>query len=117
MAQVFLNDVTKIYPGGVEAVKRMDLDIQDKEFIGFVGPSGCGKTTTLRMIAGLEEITDGKIDVYMKTPNHEYIVSRIDARLGIKEGEELPMHIDISRVHVFVHGETGDNVPLEKKHD
>lgn len=60
MARVLLQDITKKF-GDVVAVKNVNLDIADKEFIVFVGPSGCGKTTTLRMIAGLEEITDGKI--------------------------------------------------------
>jgi len=63
MAEVILENVTKVFPGGVEAVKNMDLNIEDKEFIVLVGPSGCGKSTTLRMVAGLEEITDGQISI------------------------------------------------------
>ena len=54
-------NVTKIYPPNVLVVKNFNLEIADKEFVVFVGPSGCGKTTTLRMVAGLEEITDGEI--------------------------------------------------------
>ena len=61
MAQVLLKDVKKIYDNGFVAVKDVTLDVMDKEFMVIVGPSGCGKTTTLRMIAGLEEITDGTI--------------------------------------------------------
>ncbi len=61
MAGVIVKDVTKIYPGGVEAVKQVSLEVNDKEFLVLVGPSGCGKSTFLRMIAGLEEITDGEI--------------------------------------------------------
>jgi multiple sugar transport system ATP-binding protein len=61
MARVVLEGVRKVYPGGVEAVKGADLDIPDKEFVVLVGPSGCGKSTCLRMIAGLETITEGKI--------------------------------------------------------
>ena len=57
MASVTLESVRKVYPGKVTAVHKADLDIRDKEFMVLVGPSGCGKTTTLRMIAGLEEIT------------------------------------------------------------
>jgi multiple sugar transport system ATP-binding protein len=53
--------VNKIYPGDVHAVRDLDLEIKDKEFIVLVGPSGCGKTTTLRMIAGLESITSGEL--------------------------------------------------------
>jgi len=63
MASVVIESVTKIYPGGVEAVKDMDLVVADEEFIVLVGPSGCGKSTTLRMVAGLEEITVGTISI------------------------------------------------------
>ena len=63
MAGVALKDVKKVYPGNVTAVHRLSLDIRDKEFMVLVGPSGCGKTTTLRMIAGLEEITEGAITI------------------------------------------------------
>lgn len=63
MASINLKHVTKKYDNKVVAVADFNLDIADKEFIIFVGPSGCGKTTTLRMIAGLEEITDG--DIYI----------------------------------------------------
>jgi multiple sugar transport system ATP-binding protein len=63
MADVQLQALTKIYPGGVRAVDRIDLTIADREFVVLVGPSGCGKTTTLRMIAGLEEITSGTIQI------------------------------------------------------
>ena len=63
MAQVFLKDVRKVFPGGVQAVQDFNLDVQDREFVVLVGPSGCGKSTTLRMIAGLEEITSGTITI------------------------------------------------------
>jgi multiple sugar transport system ATP-binding protein len=63
MAQVSLENVKKVYPGGVEAVHDLTLGIRDQEFIILVGPSGCGKSTTLRMVAGLEEITDGVIRI------------------------------------------------------
>ncbi len=62
MAQVTLRKVVKMYDE-TPAVRGIDLDIADKEFIVLVGPSGCGKSTTLRMIAGLEEITDGEIAI------------------------------------------------------
>ena len=61
MAEVSVRKVVKIYDGGVQAVKGIDLEIADQEFVVLVGPSGCGKSTTLRMIAGLEEITEGEI--------------------------------------------------------
>jgi multiple sugar transport system ATP-binding protein len=61
MAEIVLDGITKRYPDGTEAVKNMDLDIADGEFIILVGPSGCGKSTALRMIAGLEDISDGEL--------------------------------------------------------
>jgi len=61
MAQVSLVDVSKVYGHKVRAVNKVNLGIENREFVVFVGPSGCGKSTTLRMIAGLEDITDGKI--------------------------------------------------------
>jgi multiple sugar transport system ATP-binding protein len=63
MAQVQLERVSKIYPGGVRAVDAVDLQVADREFVVLVGPSGCGKSTTLRMVAGLEEITAGAIRI------------------------------------------------------
>src|SRR5215208_6706282 len=63
MAEIVLDHVTKRYPDGFEAVKGMSLDIQDGEFMILVGPSGCGKSTALRMIAGLEDITDGQLRI------------------------------------------------------
>src|SRR3954462_12584105 len=61
MAPIKLKDVTKRYPDGFEAVKDFNLEIRDGEFMILVGPSGCGKSTALRMVAGLEEITDGEL--------------------------------------------------------
>src|SRR5919107_2294862 len=61
MADIQLREVTKRYPDGTEAVKQVSLDIGDGEFMILVGPSGCGKSTALRMIAGLEEISDGDL--------------------------------------------------------
>ena len=61
MAEVTLEDVTKVFGEDVVAVDKMNLDIPDGEFVVFVGPSGCGKSTALRMIAGLEDITGGKV--------------------------------------------------------
>ena len=61
MATVELKNINKIYNNNVQAVFDFNIKIKDREFIVFVGPSGCGKTTTLRMIAGLEEITSGQL--------------------------------------------------------
>ncbi len=63
MASVRLENVKKVYDGGVVAVHNVTLDVKDKEFVVLVGPSGCGKSTTLRMIAGLEEVSGG--DIYI----------------------------------------------------
>ncbi len=70
MAEVHLKNVVKEYPNGVVAVNNVDLEIKDQEFLVLVGPSGCGKTTTLRMIAGLEEITKGDILIDGKVVNN-----------------------------------------------
>lgn len=69
MAQVTLNNISKIYPGNVEAVRHLSLDVEDREFVVLVGPSGCGKSTTLRMIAGLEDVTKGEIWIGNKMVN------------------------------------------------
>jgi multiple sugar transport system ATP-binding protein len=61
MARVIFDQVTKRYAGGVEAVKDLNMEIADNEFLVLVGPSGCGKSTAMRMVAGLEEISDGRI--------------------------------------------------------
>lgn len=67
--KIKLEHIKKIYPNGVCAVKDFSLDIYDGEFVVFVGPSGCGKSTVLRMIAGLEEITDGDLSIEGKIVN------------------------------------------------
>ena len=64
-----MEDVTKVYPGDVRAVSDLNLDIADGEFIVLVGPSGCGKTTALRMVAGLESITEGTIRIGERVVN------------------------------------------------
>jgi multiple sugar transport system ATP-binding protein len=63
MAQIVLSDVWKVYADGTEAVRALDLQIEDGEFMVLVGPSGCGKTTALRMVAGLEAITKGEVRI------------------------------------------------------
>src|ERR1700730_7181489 len=69
MAQVVMRALNKKYDGDVHAVKDVNLDIRDKEFVVLVGPSGCGKTTTLRMVAGLESITSGSVLINEKVVN------------------------------------------------
>ncbi|HEY6150818.1 MAG TPA: sn-glycerol-3-phosphate ABC transporter ATP-binding protein UgpC [Gaiellaceae bacterium] len=63
MAEIAFEHVAKVYPDGTQAVHDLELEIQDGELMVLVGPSGCGKTTALRMLAGLEEITDGEIRI------------------------------------------------------
>jgi multiple sugar transport system ATP-binding protein len=70
MAQIVLDHVDKVFPGGVRAVDGLSLDIADGEFMVLVGPSGCGKSTALRSIAGLDEITSGTISIGGRVVNH-----------------------------------------------
>jgi sn-glycerol 3-phosphate transport system ATP-binding protein len=70
MANVALRNVHKTYPGGVEAIKGIDFEVGDGQFCVLVGPSGCGKSTLLRMVAGLETITGGEIDIGGRIVNH-----------------------------------------------
>ncbi len=69
MAEVRFDEVDKVYEGGVHAVQDLSLDIADGEFLVLVGPSGCGKTTALRMLAGLESISDGTIRIGERVVN------------------------------------------------
>ena len=74
MAGVTFEEIGKVYPDGTRAVSSMDLDVADGEFMVLVGPSGCGKTTALRMVAGLEEISEGVLRI------GDRIVNRVPAR-------------------------------------
>ena len=69
MAEIVLDDVWKVFPDGTQAVRALDLDIADGEFVVFVGPSGCGKTTALRMVAGLEPISKGTVRIGTRVVN------------------------------------------------
>jgi multiple sugar transport system ATP-binding protein len=70
VAEVVLDEVTKVYADGTKAVDSLDLDIADGEFVVLVGPSGCGKTTALRMVAGLEDISGGVVRIGERVVNH-----------------------------------------------
>jgi len=74
VAEVELDHVGKVYPDGTRAVRDLNLDIDDKEFLVLVGPSGCGKTTALRMVAGLEDISEGEVLI------GDRVVNRVPAR-------------------------------------
>jgi len=63
MAPVTFTGAGKVYPDGTRALEEFELEVADGEFVVFVGPSGCGKTTALRMVAGLEEISEGEIRI------------------------------------------------------
>ncbi len=69
MADVILKDISKIYDNSKVVVNKVNLEIKGNEFVVIVGPSGCGKTTTLRMIAGLEEISEGELFINGKLVN------------------------------------------------
>jgi multiple sugar transport system ATP-binding protein len=99
VASVNFEAVGKVYGDGTRAVEHLDLEVADGEFVVLVGPSGCGKTTALRMVAGLEEITEGEIK----------IGSRIVNRLGPRERDiamvfqnyALYPHMDVYRNMAF----------------
>ncbi len=74
MAEVVLDRIGKVYPDGTRAVRDLSLDVDDKEFLVLVGPSGCGKTTALRMVAGLEDISEGEVRI------GDRVVNRVPAR-------------------------------------
>jgi multiple sugar transport system ATP-binding protein len=69
VAEIVLDSIRKVYPDGTEAVRYIDLDVPDGQLMVLVGPSGCGKTTLLRMVAGLEEITEGVIQIGERVVN------------------------------------------------
>ena len=69
MGAININNVGKIYPNGTRALEDINIEINDGEFVVLVGPSGCGKTTLLRMVAGLEDITEGEISIANKVVN------------------------------------------------
>ena len=97
MAEIQFKEITKRYPDGFEAVKAIDLDIGDGEFMILVGPSGCGKSTALRMIAGLEDITEGDLIIGGERVN-DLAPARPRHRDGLPELRAVPAH-DGAREH------------------
>ena len=89
MADIELREVTKRYPDGTEAVKQVNLEIGDGEFMILVGPSGCGKSTALRMIAGLEDISEGELSIGGEVVNDK---AQID-----KQVEEAARILDLEQ--------------------
>jgi multiple sugar transport system ATP-binding protein len=115
MSEITLDKVTKRYPDGTEAVKDLDLDIADGEFLILVGPSGCGKSTALRMIAGLEDISDGELTiggdvVNQKAPKDRDIAMvfqnyALYPHMTVRQNMEFPLKmagVDQSRIDEMV---------------
>ena len=90
MAEIVLDNVTKRFPDGALAVDDIDLDIADGEFMVLVGPSGCGKSTMLRMIAGLEEMSEG--DLVHRRPDVTDLPPGSRHRDGVPELRAVPAH-------------------------
>jgi multiple sugar transport system ATP-binding protein len=107
VASVTFEAVGKVYPDGTRAVEQLDLDVDDGEFVVLVGPSGCGKTTALRMVAGLEEITEGEIRIGSR------VVNRLEPRerdvAMVFQNYALYPHMDVYRNMAF--GLTTRKVP------
>ncbi|MDR1294467.1 MAG: sn-glycerol-3-phosphate ABC transporter ATP-binding protein UgpC [Bifidobacteriaceae bacterium] len=105
MASISFSRVGKVYPGGTRAVQDLNLEIEDGELMVFVGPSGCGKTTALRMVAGLEDITEGTIRVGDKIVN------------GIDPGER-DMAMVFQNYALYPHMSIFENIafPLRARH-
>ena len=95
MAEVSLQNLTKVYPNGFLAVDGLSLDIADGEFLVLVGPSGCGKSTALRMVAGLEEITSGKLTIAGEPMNEVEPRNRNVAM--VFQNYALYPHLDVAR--------------------
>src|SRR5262249_60803205 len=93
MATLSLEQITKVYPTGAEAVRALDLHVDEGEFVVLVGPSGCGKTTVLRMVAGLEEITSGTIRLGDEAVNDVSAPSR-DVAQAFQDYALYP-HLDV----------------------
>ncbi|EFA4006520.1 ATP-binding cassette domain-containing protein [Escherichia coli] len=104
MAAVILRKVEKIYDNGFKAVHGIDLDINDGEFMVFVGPSGCAKSTTLRMIAGLEDVSGGEIYISDR-------LSNLDAKLRVS------MRVKIAQLHQSLKDEGHPATMIYVTHD
>jgi multiple sugar transport system ATP-binding protein len=96
MAEVTLKDVTKVYGEDVVPIRDMNLDIPEGEFVVFVGPSGSGKSTAVRMIAGLEDITQGKVFI------GDNVVNDLPPRE--RDRLELPLDLLVVQHLLFLHG-------------
>jgi multiple sugar transport system ATP-binding protein len=93
--------------------QEMVLGVRPENLYPRAEGSFAGKDNVLKVRVDVTEPLGDKTDVFMRTPGHDHIVARVDSRVGLREGQELPMYIDVARVHVFRPGETGENVTLE----
>ena len=91
MATVDLEQINKVYANGFHAVKDLDLDVHEGEFMVLVGPSGCGKTTALRMVAGLENISSGTLRIGGKSGQRRHAEGP-GHRDGVPELRAVPAH-------------------------
>jgi multiple sugar transport system ATP-binding protein len=99
MATVSLRDLAKVYPSAITAVDGLSLDVHDGELLVLVGPSGCGKTTTLRMIAGLEDLTRGTIAIDGRVVNR--VAPRDRDVAMVFQNSALYPHLDVRRNLAF----------------
>src|ERR1700753_3224403 len=100
MANVTLRNVKKAYPNGFEAIKGIEFDVGDGQFCVLVGPSGCGKSTLLRMVAGLETVTSGEIDIGGRVVNQVAPAER-DIAMGF---QNYPLYPHMSVYNNMAYG-------------
>jgi ABC-type sugar transport system ATPase subunit len=127
MASVTFDHVVKRYTADLTVVKDFNVEVKDKEFMVLVGPSGCGKSTALRMLAGLEQISEGriligdrlrqldldldmKVDVVERLGSDQFlygqvggdsITARIDPRIKVEPGDNIKLGLDTRTLHLF----------------
>ncbi len=99
MSSLLVRDAVKVYPGGVRAVDRVSLEVRDGEFVVLVGPSGCGKSTLLRLIAGLEEFTEGSLRIGDRDATH--LPARQRDIAMVFQNYALYPHMDVRRNLAF----------------